>query len=87
MIPSLLRKLACSAAAVGLICFGACERHYPSELQAEEHVKPETVSKESRHETNEGAHKTGDQQQMSTTALTPTPSPTAAQFFPSATPH
>lgn len=89
MRSSSLRKFAASAAALAIICFCSCERHHADELMEGEHVKSAAFEKEGPHDrAKANEHRTmGDQQQMSTTALTPTPAPTAAQFFPSATPH
>ncbi|MFL6531182.1 MAG: hypothetical protein ACJ8HQ_07675 [Chthoniobacterales bacterium] len=81
------RKMAVSGAALALICFCSCERHHASELPPEgEHVKSEAAAKEAPNDAAH-SHAISDQQQKSTTALTPSPSPTAANFFPSATPH
>src|SRR3954467_3469972 len=82
------RKVAVSGAALALICFCSCERHHASELPPEgEHVKSEAAAKEAPHNnaTLNEHRAMGDQQQMSTTALTPSPSPTPANFFPSPT--
>jgi len=83
------RKFAVTGAALALICFCSCERHHPSELPPEgEHVKSEAAAKEAPHNnaTINERRAMGDQQQQSTTALTPSPSPTPANFFPSPTP-
>jgi hypothetical protein len=83
------RKFAVTGAALALICFCSCERHHPDELPQEgEYVKSDAAAKEAPHDK---AHDKAisDQQQMSTTALTPTPSPspTPAEFFPAGSPH
>ncbi len=90
MSRSSLRRFAVSATAIAIVCFCSCERHYPSELaEPSEHVKSEAAAKEAPHDKAKAdEHRTmGDQQQMSTTALTPTPAATAPQFFPENSPH
>lgn len=85
----LLRQTIATVASAGLIFCCSCERHYPDELPQEgKAVKSEAAAKEAPHDQAkaEQKHTSGDQQQMSTTALTPTPSPTPANFFPSPTP-
>lgn len=86
---SFLRHFAVTSAALAVVCFCSCERHHPGELPANERVKAETAAEKEAPHNNATLNEhraTGDQQQMSTTALTPTPSPTPANFFPSPTP-
>jgi hypothetical protein len=80
--------LAC-ASAVGLVFCCSCERHHPNELPHErEYIKSDAAGKEGPHDAQH-EKAISDQQQMSTTALTPTPSPspTPADFFPAGSPH
>lgn len=83
-----LRRFATSAAAVAIIAFCSCERHSADELhghgkghggeahgEESEHQKSHASKEEAPHDKEHGKQGAGDQQQMSTTALTPTPSP------------
>ena len=82
-----LRKFAVTAAGLAIVSFCSCERHSADELhhggghgeahggEQAEHVKSHAAEKDARHDKPNEPHDRGDQQQMSTTALTPTPSP------------
>ena len=82
------RKFVVTAAGLAVVAFCSCERHSADELHGHggdsgeghgadqaEHMKSHATSKEAPHDKEHGTHGPGDQQQMSTTALTPTPSP------------
>ncbi len=84
-----LRRFATGAAALAIIAFCSCERHSADELhghvkghggeahgEESEHMKSHASKEEAPHDKAHGKQGPGDQQQMSTTALTPTPSPT-----------
>jgi len=96
MVRSLLRRAAVVTSAAALICFCSCERHRASELAEEgEHGKTEGAGDKKAHgKSEQAAHDTehGDTQSRATTAMSVTPppaspSPTAANFFPTASPH
>ncbi len=83
-----LRKFVVTSASLALIAFGACERHAADELhghgsghggeahgEESEHQKSHASKEEAAHDKAHGKQGPGDQQQMATTALTPTPSP------------
>jgi hypothetical protein len=76
------RKFVVTTAGLALVSFCSCERHAADELHhgdghgatEAEHRHSDAAVKEAPHDKEHGTHG-GDQQQMSTTALTPTPSP------------
>ncbi len=90
------RNVALLTSAAALICFCSCERHTAGELPVhEEHASSNAADRAHADGTTEKqgpGPEHGDMQSRATTAMSVTPppgspSPTAVNFFPTASPH
>ncbi len=77
------RRLIATTAAVALVCFCSCERHHPDELHSE--TLQETTSQHvGQHQ--DGEHLKADKGAPAAADMSPLPSSTPVEFFPSPTP-